>query len=232
MARARKTSAARRTKASARVRTRLAKSTKRSASKKTVRRAANAAPKRRRRKTPRPARPADRRAKALTRAAAPAGLSGLSHIDQKGEARMVDVSAKDATERVAVAEGKVIMSSATLDAVLAGNALKGDVLGAARLAGIMAAKRTHGLIPLCHPLPITKVTVDIEPEHTLPGFRVIGTVKVTGQTGVEMEALTAVSIACLTIYDMVKAIERGMRIDGVRLLEKSGGRSGTWRAED
>jgi cyclic pyranopterin phosphate synthase len=155
----------------------------------------------------------------------------LSHIDQRGEARMVDVSAKPQTERVAVAEGKVIMRKETLDLVIEGNAMKGDVLGAARLAGIMAAKRTHGLIPLCHPLPITKVEVEINPEHSLPGFLVQATVKVTGQTGVEMEALTAVSIACLTIYDMVKAVERGMRIEGIRLLEKSGGKSGTWRVE-
>ena len=154
-----------------------------------------------------------------------------SHIDQRGEARMVDVSAKPQTERVAVAEGKVIMRKETLDLVIEGNAMKGDVLGAARLAGIMAAKRTHGLIPLCHPLPITKVEVEINPEHSLPGFLVQATVKVTGQTGVEMEALTAVSIACLTIYDMVKAVERGMRIEGIRLLEKSGGKSGTWRVE-
>jgi cyclic pyranopterin phosphate synthase len=145
---------------------------------------------------------------------------------------MVDVSAKNATERVAVAEGKVIMRRETLDLVVAGNALKGDVLGAARLAGIMAAKRTHGLIPLCHPLPITKVEIDINPEHALPGFLVQATVKVTGQTGVEMEALTAVSIACLTIYDMVKAAEKGMRIEGIRLLSKTGGKSGDWRAED
>jgi cyclic pyranopterin phosphate synthase len=155
----------------------------------------------------------------------------LSHIDQRGEARMVDVSAKPQTERVAVAEGKVIMRKETLDLVIEGNAMKGDVLGAARLAGIMAAKRTHGLIPLCHPLPITKVEIEINPEHSLPGFLVQATVKVTGQTGVEMEALTAVSIACLTIYDMVKAVERGMRIESIRLLEKSGGKSGTWRAE-
>jgi len=155
----------------------------------------------------------------------------LSHIDHRGEARMVDVTAKPATERVAVAEGKVIMRKETLDLVVEGNALKGDVLGAARLAGIMAAKRTHGLIPLCHPLPITKVVIDINPEHALPGFLVQATVKVSGQTGVEMEALTAVSIACLTIYDMVKAAERGMRIEGIRLLEKSGGKSGTYRAE-
>jgi cyclic pyranopterin phosphate synthase len=156
----------------------------------------------------------------------------LTHIDQRGQARMVDVSAKNATERVAVAQGHVIMRRETLDLVLAGNAMKGDVLGAARLAGIMAAKRTHGLIPLCHPLPITKVEVDINPEHALPGFDVKATVKVTGQTGVEMEALTAVSIACLTIYDMVKAVERGMRIEGIRLLEKRGGKSGDYRAEE
>ena len=155
----------------------------------------------------------------------------LTHIDARGEARMVDVSAKNATERIAVAEGKVIMRKETLDLVIAGNAMKGDVLGAARLAGIMAAKRTHGLIPLCHPLPITKVEIDINPEHSLPGFLVQATVKVTGQTGVEMEALVAASIACLTIYDMVKAVERGMRIEGIRLLEKRGGKSGDYRAD-
>jgi cyclic pyranopterin phosphate synthase len=179
---------------------------------------------RRKKVTARPARP-----KPAKRA--PPVEARLSHLDQRGQARMVDVSAKGATERVAVAEGRVIMSKATLDKVLEGNALKGDVLGAARLAGIMAAKRTHGLIPLCHPLPIAKIEIEIDPEHALPGFLVRATVKVTGQTGVEMEALTAVSIACLTIYDMVKAIERGMRIEGIRLLEKSGGRSGTWKAE-
>ncbi len=156
----------------------------------------------------------------------------LTHIDPRGQARMVDVSAKSLTERLAIAEGRVIMRKETLDLVLAGNALKGDVLGAARLAGIMAAKRTHGLIPLCHPLPITKVEIDIDPEHALPGFLVRATVKVTGQTGVEMEALVAASIACLTIYDMVKAVERGMRIDGIRLIEKRGGKSGDYRAED
>jgi len=155
----------------------------------------------------------------------------LSHIDARGQAHMVDVSGKNVTERLAVAEGRVIMQKETLDLVLAGNALKGDVLGAARLAGIMAAKRTHGLIPLCHPLPITKVEIDINPEHALPGFLVQATVKVAGQTGVEMEALTAVSIACLTIYDMVKAVERGMHIEGIRLLQKSGGKSGDFRAE-
>ena len=155
----------------------------------------------------------------------------LTHIDPRGQAHMVDVSAKSSTERLAVAEGRVIMRKETLDLVLAGNALKGDVLGAARLAGIMAAKRTHGLIPLCHPLPITKVEIEIDPEHALPGFLVQATVKVTGQTGVEMEALVAVSIACLTIYDMVKAVERGMCIEGIRLLEKRGGKSGDYRAE-
>jgi cyclic pyranopterin phosphate synthase len=161
----------------------------------------------------------------------PAPEPRLSHIDQRGEARMVDVSGKPQTERIAVAEGHVIMQKATLDRVIAGNSLKGDVLGAARLAGIMAAKRTHSLIPLCHPLPITKVEIEIDPEHFLPGYRVQATVKVTGQTGVEMEALTAVSVACLTIYDMVKAIEKGMRIEGIRLLEKRGGKSGDWRAD-
>ena len=144
---------------------------------------------------------------------------------------MVDVSGKEATDRMAVAEGRVVMRTETLDIVLSGNAVKGDVLAAARLAGIMAAKRTHQLIPLCHPLPITKVAVDIEPDHRLPGFVVQATVKVTGQTGVEMEALTAVSVACLTIYDMVKAVERGMRIEGIRVLEKQGGKSGHYRAE-
>src|SRR3974390_2296782 len=156
----------------------------------------------------------------------------LTHIDPRGQARMVDVSAKNATERLAIAEGRVLMRKETLDVVLAGNALKGDVLGAARLAGIMAAQRTHGLIPLCRPLHITKVEIDINPEHSLPGFLVQATVKVTGQTGVEMEALTAVSIACLTIYDMVKAIEKGMRIEGIRLLQKTGGKSDDWQAEN
>ena len=145
---------------------------------------------------------------------------------------MVDVSAKDATDRVAVAEGRVVTSKSTFDVVQKGNAKKGDVLGVARLAGIMAAKRTHELIPLCHPLMISKIAVDIEPDPKLPGFVVRATVKVSGQTGVEMEALTAVSVACLTIYDMAKAVDRGMRIEGVRLIEKLGGKSGHWRAED
>jgi cyclic pyranopterin monophosphate synthase len=157
--------------------------------------------------------------------------TALTHIDAKGEARMVDVSAKPATERVAVAEGHVIVSSATLDLIVKGNAAKGDVLGTARIAGIMAAKRTADLIPLCHPLALSKVTIDIEPDATLPGCRVTATVKVFGPTGVEMEALTAVSVACLTIYDMVKAVERGARIEAIRLIEKTGGKSGHYRAE-
>jgi cyclic pyranopterin phosphate synthase len=156
----------------------------------------------------------------------------LTHLGSRGEARMVDVSAKDVTGRVAIAEGRVVMTKPTLDMVLKGDAKKGDVLGAARIAGIMAAKRTHDLIPLCHPLPIAKVEIEITPERKLPGFVVRATVQVTGQTGVEMEALTAVSIACLTIYDMVKAVERGMRIEGVRLIEKRGGKSGHYRAKE
>src|SRR4051794_4527952 len=154
----------------------------------------------------------------------------LTHIDAKGEARMVDVSAKPATERIAVAEGRVLMSKATLDLIVSGNAKKGDVLGTARIAGIMAAKRTSELIPLCHPLALSKVTLDIEPDGRLPGCIVRATVKVTGPTGVEMEALTAVSVACLTIYDMVKAAERGVRIDAIHLVEKTGGKSGHYLA--
>ena len=144
---------------------------------------------------------------------------------------MVDVTGKNTTERVAVAEGKVVMKTETLDIVLNGNAVKGDVLGAARIAGIMAAKRTHQLIPLCHPLPITKVAIDIEPDHSLPGFVLQATVKVTGQTGVEMEALTAVSVACLTIYDMCKSADRAMRIGDIRLTQKSGGKSGHYSGD-
>ena len=156
----------------------------------------------------------------------------LTHLAKGGEARMVDVSAKAATERVAVAEGRVLMAAKTLDLVVKGNAKKGDVLGAARIAGIMAAKKTHELIPLCHPLAVSKIAVDIEPDLGLPGLRVRATVKIAGQTGVEMEALTAVAVACLTIYDMVKAVERGMRIDGIRLIEKTGGKSGRYRAKE
>jgi cyclic pyranopterin phosphate synthase len=154
----------------------------------------------------------------------------LTHIDASGEAHMVDVSEKPATERVAVAEGRVVMSSETLQLVVSGNAKKGDVLGAARIAGIMAAKRTSDLIPLCHPLALSKVTVDITADAALPGCVVRASVKVTGPTGVEMEALTAVSVACLTIYDMIKAVERGVRIEGIHLVEKMGGKSGHYRA--
>jgi cyclic pyranopterin phosphate synthase len=154
----------------------------------------------------------------------------LTHIGSRGQARMVDVSEKAATERIAIAEGRVMMSAKTLDLVLAGDAKKGDVLGAARIAGIMAAKRTGELIPLCHPLALSKVEVDIEPDKKLPGLVVRATCKLTGQTGVEMEALTAVSVACLTIYDMVKAVERGMRIEGIHLVEKRGGKSGTYQS--
>jgi cyclic pyranopterin phosphate synthase len=155
----------------------------------------------------------------------------LTHLGSKGEARMVDVSAKSATERQAIAEGRIVMSQSTLDLVLKGDSKKGDVFGAARIGGIMAAKRTHSLIPLCHPLAISKVAIDIAPDWKLPGLVVTATVKVNGPTGVEMEALTAATVACLTIYDMVKAIERGMHIEGVRLLEKTGGKSGHYRAK-
>lgn len=154
----------------------------------------------------------------------------LTHIDASGEARMVDVSDKPATERLAVAEGRVVMTRTTLDLIVSGNAKKGDVLGTARIAGIMAAKRTSELIPLCHPLALSKVTVDIEPDAKLPGCLVRASVKVTGPTGVEMEALTAVSVACLAIYDMIKAVERGVRIEGIHLIEKLGGKSGHYRA--
>jgi cyclic pyranopterin monophosphate synthase len=154
----------------------------------------------------------------------------LTHIDAGGEARIVDVSGKPATARIAVAEGRVVMTKPTLELILSGNAKKGDVLGTARIAGIMAAKKTHELIPLCHPLTLSKVTIDITPDPSLPGCIVRSTVKVTGPTGVEMEALTAVSVACLTIYDMIKAVERGVRIEGLRLVEKKGGKSGHYRA--
>jgi len=160
------------------------------------------------------------------------GAKKLSHIGAHGEAHMVDVSAKPATERVALAEGRVLMTAKTLDMVHKGDAKKGDVLGTARIAGIMAAKRTHELIPLCHPLLLSQIEVDVTPDAALPGVRVTARVKVSGQTGVEMEALTAVSVACLTIYDMVKAVERGMRIEGIRLVEKSGGRSGHYRVRE
>ena len=158
--------------------------------------------------------------------------AALTHIDAKGEARMVDVSAKPATERVAVAEGLVIMTRTTLAMIESGNAKKGDVLGTARIAGIMAAKRTSDLIPLCHPLALSKVTLDIETDKKIPGCRVRASVKVSGPTGVEMEALTAVSVACLTIYDMIKAVERGVRIEGIHLVEKKGGKSGHYLVTD
>jgi cyclic pyranopterin phosphate synthase len=161
-----------------------------------------------------------------------AGKPTLTHLAASGAAHMVDVSEKAVTERIATAEGRVLMSASTLKLVVDGNAKKGDVLGAARIAGIMAAKRTHELIPLCHPLLISKVEVELIPDTALPGIRVLASVKVTGQTGVEMEALTAVSVACLTIYDMVKSAERGMRIEGIRLVEKRGGKSGAYQAED
>jgi cyclic pyranopterin monophosphate synthase len=151
----------------------------------------------------------------------------LSHLDARGQARMVDVTDKAATDRRAVAEGAVRMTAATLALALGGVA-KGDVLGTARIAGIMAAKRTADLIPLCHPLPVTKVTVDLIADEALPGIRVTAEVRTTGQTGVEMEALTAVSVACLTLYDMLKAAEKGMEISGIRLVLKEGGKSGTW----
>jgi cyclic pyranopterin monophosphate synthase len=156
----------------------------------------------------------------------------LTHIGADGEARMVDVSAKDATSRVAVAEGRVRMEAATLRTILDGDAKKGDVIGAARIAGIMGAKKTSELIPLCHPLQLTKVALDISPNEALPGLTIRAEARCLGQTGVEMEALTAVAVACLTIYDMAKAIDRGMTIEGIHLVEKRGGKSGEWRAKD
>ena len=155
----------------------------------------------------------------------------LTHLDKSGAAQMVDVAEKAVTERVAVAEGKVKMRAETLDLILQSGLKKGDVIAVARIAGIMAAKKTHDLIPLCHPLLISKVSIDIAPEPALPGLCVTATVKVGGQTGVEMEALTAVSVACLTIYDMAKAVDKAMEIKDIRLMEKTGGKSGTYRAE-
>jgi len=153
----------------------------------------------------------------------------LSHLNDKGEARMVDVSAKEVTSRTARAEGFVAMGPKTLDLILEGKAPKGDVLATARIAGIMAAKRTAELIPLCHPLPLSQVTVEFEPSRDPSGLRVEAVAKVDAKTGVEMEALTAVSIACLTIYDMCKAADRGMSFSGIRLIEKTGGRSGHFK---
>lgn len=155
-------------------------------------------------------------------------MIGLTHLDAQGQAHMVDVADKAVTSRRAVAEGCVVMEAATLALIRAGDARKGDVLGTARLAGIMASKRTHELIPLCHPLALSKVAVELVLDDALPGVRVSAEVRVSGQTGVEMEALTAVSVACLTIYDMVKAVDRGMRIEAVQLVHKSGGKSGLY----
>ena len=154
----------------------------------------------------------------------------LTHLDAAGKAAMADVGDKAETLRIARAEGLVIMAAETLALIRAGEAKKGDVIAVARVAGIMAAKKTADLIPLCHPLLLDKVSVDIEPEPALPGLRVTATARLTGRTGVEMEALTAVTVACLTIYDMAKAVDRGMEITAVRLVEKSGGQSGEWKA--
>ena len=154
----------------------------------------------------------------------------LTHFDEAGAAHMVDVSGKSVTDRVAVAEGHVVMSAETLALAVSGTARKGDVIGTARLAGIMGAKRTAELIPLCHPLPIDKVSLDLEPDESLPGIRVRATVKTTGRTGVEMEALTAVSVACLTLHDMLKAAQKDMVIGGLRVVLKDGGKSGRFEA--
>lgn len=157
-------------------------------------------------------------------------MTGLTHFDDSGAARMVDVSAKEVTSRRAVAEGWVKMTPQTLEIVRDGRAGKGDVLGTARLAGIMAAKRTGDLVPLCHPLPLSSVTLELAPDDDLPGVRLTATVATTGRTGVEMEALTAVSVAALTVYDMLKAAEKGMEIGGIRLRMKEGGKSGRYEA--
>lgn len=157
-------------------------------------------------------------------------MTNLTHLNERGEANMVDVGEKAVTHRVAIAEGRIEMLPETLTMILSGNAKKGDVLGTARLAGIMAAKRTHELIPLCHQLLISKIDISIDPIPGEPALRVEALVKVSGQTGVEMEALTAASVTCLTIYDMAKAVDRGMRIEGIRVLEKSGGKSGLYQA--
>lgn len=157
-------------------------------------------------------------------------MTRLTHLGADGKADMVDVGAKAETERTAIAEAFVTMRAETLKIIVDGNAKKGDVIGAARIAGIMAAKKTHELIPLCHPLLLTKVSVDIEADETLPGLRVTALARVTGKTGVEMEALTAAAVACLTIYDMAKAVDRSMAISGIRLVGKTGGKSGDYRA--
>lgn len=156
-------------------------------------------------------------------------MSKLTHLDESGAANMVDVGDKAETVRIATASGCVTMQKQTLELILSGNAAKGDVIGTARLAGIMAAKKTSDLIPLCHPLMLSKVSVDIEPDEALPGLRVSATVKLTGKTGVEMEALTAVSVTCLTIYDMAKAVDKGMVIGNIAVDSKTGGKSGDWQ---
>ncbi len=158
-------------------------------------------------------------------------MTKLTHIDSSGSARMVDVSDKPVTSRTATASGCVRMSKESLDTIIQGQARKGDVLGAARIAGIMGAKRTSDLIPLCHPLPISGVSVELRPDYDLPGIQIEATVKTSGMTGVEMEALTAVSTAALTIYDMAKAIERSMQINDIRLTFKEGGKSGRYEAK-
>ena len=158
-------------------------------------------------------------------------MSGLTHFDPQGQAVMVDVSAKPETDRIATARATVLMQPATLALVLSGQAKKGDVLGVARLAGIMASKRTADLIPLCHPLPISAVTLELGPSDGGIGIEVSATVRTTGRTGVEMEALTAAGIAALTVYDMCKAVDRGMRIDGLRVIHKDGGKSGAFQQD-
>jgi cyclic pyranopterin phosphate synthase len=155
----------------------------------------------------------------------------FTHLDQSGAPRMVDVGDKDITHRVALAEGTIRMSAATLAAIVRGDTPKGSVLTVAQLAGVMAAKRTADLIPLCHPLSLSSVRVMLEPDEELPGIRAQAEVRVEGRTGVEMEALTAVSVALLTVYDMCKALDRGMELGGIRLLRKEGGRSGTWHLD-
>jgi cyclic pyranopterin monophosphate synthase len=158
-------------------------------------------------------------------------MTGMTHLDDQGQAHMVDVGSKDETEREAVAAGRVRMRRETLALLRAGDLPKGDVLGTARVAGIMAAKRTSELIPLCHPLLLTQVGVEFAYDEETPAVEITATVRCRGRTGVEMEALTAASVAALTIYDMAKAVERGMVIDGIRLLEKRGGKSGEWKRE-
>lgn len=155
----------------------------------------------------------------------------LTHLDEAGRPRMVDVGAKEETDRVAVAEGALVMSRAALDALAAGRTPKGDPLLVGQLAGIQGAKRTAELIPLCHPLALTSIDVQLTVDQELPGVRATATARVRGRTGVEMEALTAVAVALLSVYDMVKAVDRGMRIEAVRLIRKAGGRSGDWEAE-